>query len=105
VRGGGDHLYWPGGEGELYIMARMHDGGFVDVVLESMGPWAAVLADATHVYWTEDVFDIRVGMYRVALDTGETTTFTSSHYVYTATSSPTIVAWADYSDRIFGLAK
>ncbi|RLB64067.1 MAG: hypothetical protein DRI90_05525 [Deltaproteobacteria bacterium] len=100
-----DTLYWTGRDDELYIIARKQGGGMVELVHASKRPLATVQADTTHVYWTENVFDIRVGMYRVALDTGETTTFTSSHYVYAATSSPTIVAWVDYSDRIFGLAK
>ncbi len=105
LTGSDEHVYWTGRDGELYVIVRKQTGGIVDLVHASKRPLAAVQADATHVYWTEDVFGSQVGMYRVALDTGQTTTFTSSHYVYVATSSPTMIAWADYSDRIFGLAK
>ncbi|MBW2456847.1 MAG: hypothetical protein JRI68_20185 [Deltaproteobacteria bacterium] len=106
VTGAGEHVYWTARDGDQYSILRKGEAGLIDQVHDSKRPLDEVQVDGTHVYWTEDVFGMRVGLYGVALDTGDTTiSFTSSHYVFRATSSPTVVAWADYSDRIFGLAK
>ncbi len=106
VTSAGQHLYWTARDDDRYAIFRKGADGAIEQVHDSKRPLTELQVDESHVYWTEAVFAVQVGWYGVALDTGEPTiTFTSSHYVYQATSSPTVIAWADYGDRIFGLAK
>ena len=86
-------------------MLRKTADGSVDTVHLAERPLTAVMADDSHVYFSESVNTIPVGMYGVAITDGTVSVFSSSHYVYTAADGPALVVWADYSDRLFAVAK
>ena len=103
-----DLLYWTVHDtvaAEHRIMRQPAAGGVPEVVYVAKRPFRAIVPDAAEIYFVEGINGMGVGLYGVSTDGSSLTTFSNSHYVYTVTADAQLVYWADYTDRIFALAK
>ena len=103
-----NHIYWTERDSDdnTYVAQRRAlAGGEIRELVVSERRFFELYPSDDYLYFSELIGNAGVGVLRTPLDSDDVSTLSESHYIYTSANHPDMILWADYSDRIYALAK
>jgi hypothetical protein len=58
-----------------------------------------------HVYWIELIGQVGIGFLKASIADGTIDVISDTHYVYSTGDNANVIVWADYTDRVYAVAK